>query len=179
VTEEDLDFSGFQRRVDVPPPPKRSTTPSPKKGRKKKNADASQKLQKAPVAEPVERRRSPPVPRRAPSPRPGRKKRVNVSLPVDLSRRFTGKASEEDRYLTDMVLDAYRNHYADMREGYIAEKGDTDLPFRPRRRKTPTGRVTHMLYLASPEVAVIDGSATEIGLSRSELVSRLLERELG
>ena len=92
--------------------------------------------------------------------------------------RESEKAAEEDRYLTDMVLDAYRDHYAVMRDEYMAERGDVDLPFRPRRRKAATGRVTHMLYLAAPEVGVIDGSAVEIGLSRSEFVSQLLEREL-
>ena len=101
-----------------------------------------------------------------------------MSLPVELSQRFTERAAEEDRYLTDMVLDAYRNHFATLRDEYEADRGDADLPFRPRRRKAAAGRVTHMLYLAAPEAAVIDGSAVEIGLTRSELVSQLLELEL-
>ncbi len=201
MTEKDLDFSGFQaeRKVDVPPPLKKKTPAAPakakadrkkgKKGKKKKTAGgkavpAKPKTAKAapapePKAEPV--KASPPA---APEPsaripKPGRKKRVNVSLPVELSRRFTDRAAAEDRYLTDMVLDAYRNHYATIRDEYEADRGDADLPFRPRRRKTAAGRVTHMLYLAAPEAAVIDGSAVEIGLSRSELVSQLLEREMG
>jgi hypothetical protein len=77
-----------------------------------------------------------------------------------------------------MVLDAYRDHFAGMRDRFLAEQGEADLPFRPRRRKAASGRVTHMLYLAAPEIAVIDGSAVEIGLSRSELVSHLIELDL-
>jgi hypothetical protein len=195
MTDKDLDLSGFsaERRVDVPPPPKRKSAPVPKesklpgkKGKKKKKASAKrnspsgkQSKRKAAQPEPAK----PPKPAEAAkatgAPKPGRKKRVNVSIPVDLSQRFTEQAAEEDRYLTDMVLDAYRNHYAAMRDEYVADRGDADLPFRPRRRKAVTGRVTHMLYLAVPEVAVIDGSAMEIGLSRSELVAQLVEREIG
>ncbi len=78
-----------------------------------------------------------------------------------------------------MVLDAYQNHFSHLRREIEAQRRDSDLPFRPRRRKGAAGRVTHMLYLALPEVAVIDGSAVEVGISRSELVALLLERELG
>lgn len=196
MTDQDLDFSGFQaeRKVDVPPPPKRKTKPEPAKpkpaGKKgKKGKKGKGKAQEAPPADtspepPVSRPEPPPAPRPVTSPkaagksRTGRKKRVNVSLPVELSQRFTERAAQQDRYLTDMVLDAYRDHYAEIRDRYIAEQGDVDLPFRPRRRKAATGRVTHMLYLAAPEIAVIDGSAVEIGMSRSELVSQLLDLEL-
>ncbi len=181
MTDKELDFSGFQaeRKVDVPPPQKKAPAEKPaKKGKKKKKKSAAKKVSH-PTAQ--AEKNTPPelaTPDRATPQKPGRKKRVNVSLPVELSQRFTEKAAEEDRYLTDMVLDAYRNHYGAMRDEYLPEQRDADLPFRPRRRKGTTGRVTHMLYLAGPEVAVIDGSAAEIGLSRSELVSRLLEREL-
>lgn len=194
MTDKDLDFSGFstERKVDVPPPSKKKSPPVPKqpksdgkKGKKKKKAGAKknspagkQIKEKALQAEPAKSPVPATTPKTAGVPKPGRKKRVNVSIPVDLSQRFTEQAAEEDRYLTDMVLDAYRDHYAAMRDEYIADRGDADLPFRPRRRKAVTGRVTHMLYLAAPEVAVIDGSAIEIGLSRSELVSQLIEREI-
>jgi len=191
MTDQELDFSGFQaeRKVDVPPPSKEKTPGKSraegKKGKKKKKKETAQEAHspEAEVGEPVPQP-EPAKPRSAASarkgaPTRGRKKRVNISLPVDLSQRFTKKADEEDRYLTDMVLDAYRKHYAEMRDEYMAERGDADLPFRPRRRKATTGRVTHMLYLAAPEIAVIDGSAVEVNISRSELVSQLLERELG
>lgn len=192
MTDKDLDFSGFQaeRKVDVPPPLKKMSAAEPKttgkKGKKgKKKKDVVGEAHPAPVpSEPI----APPEPVREskPAARPktpakaktGRKKRVNVSIPVELSRRFTEKAAQEDRYLTDMVLDAYRDHFAEMRDRFLAEQGDADLPFRPRRRKAASGRVTHMLYLAAPEIAVIDGSAVEIGLSRSELVSQLIELDL-
>jgi hypothetical protein len=192
MTEKDLDFSGFQaeRKVDVPPPPKKKAPAEPnttgKKGKKgKKKKDVVAEVPPAPVpSEPI----APPDPVSTPKPaarpktptkaRTGRKKRVNVSIPVELSRRFTDKAAQEDRYLTDMVLDAYRDHFAEMRDRFLAEQGDANLPFRPRRRKAASGRVTHMLYLAAPEIAVIDGSAVEIGLSRSELVSQLIELDL-
>jgi hypothetical protein len=199
VTDQDLDFSGFQaeRKVDVPPPSKKKASPATtpktagkkdKKGKKGKKSRATAE-ESSPVDTSTEEAVSPTGPARAPEtvaspPAPGRsktgrKRRVNVSLPVELSQRFTNKAAREDRYLTDMVLDAYRDHYAEMRDRYLAERLEADLPFRPRRRKAASGRVTHMLYLAAPEVAVIDGSAVEIGMSRSELVSQLLERELG
>jgi hypothetical protein len=195
VTDKDLDFSGFQteRKVDVPPPPKKTPPvaakqkPERKKGKKGKKKRKADDMTKSlvPKVEEVAKEPEPPEPSKPPSPVPvaripkqGRKKRVNVSIPVDLSQRFTERAAEEDRYLTDMVVDAFRNHFAKLRDEYEADRGDADLPFRPRRRKAATGRVTHMLYLAAPEAAVIDGSAVEIGLTRSELVSRLLELEL-
>lgn len=168
MSDEGLDLSGFaapDRKVDVAPPKK-----APAKKKTTAQAGAKAAKRQAP-------RRSAPEPaRRAGG---GRKKRVNVSVPVELSIRFTETATREDRYLTDMVLDAYRNHFADLRSYMEAERAGNDLPFRPRRRKTASGRVTHMLYLASPEIAVIDASAIEVGISRSELVALLLERELG
>jgi len=195
VTDQDLDFSGFQaeRKVDVPPPPKMKAAaasspakPAGKKGKKgKKKKDVVEETPQGetppePVSDPK------PIPVTQPAARPntparaktGRKKRVNVSIPVELSQQFTERAAQEDRYLTDMVLDAYRDHFAEMRNRYLAEQAATNLPFRPRRRKVATGRVTHMLYLAAPEIAVIDGSAAEIGMSRSELVSQLIELDL-
>ncbi len=196
MTDKDLDFSGFQteRKVDVPPPPKKtppgavkpkSERKKAKKGKKDRRPDDLEKESATPKVEDLIRKPEPAEPAKRPSPplkapirKPGRKKRVNVSLPVELSQRFTERAAEEDRYLTDMVLDAYRNHFATLRDKYEADRGDADLPFRPRRRKAAAGRVTHMLYLAAPESAVIDGSAVEIGLTRSELVSQLLELEL-
>lgn len=197
MTDKDLDLSGFQtdRKVDVPPPPKKTSPVAArqkpernkgKKGKKKRKADDIKPKSLVPKVEEEAKESEPPEPSKPPSPVPvariprqGRKKRVNVSIPVELSQRFTERANEEDRYLTDMVLDAYRNHFAKLRDEYEAERGDLDLPYRPRRRKAATGRVTHMLYLAAPEAAVIDGSAVEIGLTRSELVSQLLELELG
>lgn len=197
MTENDLDFSGFQteRKVDVLPPPKKTPPVAAKqkperntgkKGKKKRKAADIKPKSLVPKVEEDAKEPEPPEPSKPPGPVPvariprqGRKKRVNVSIPVELSQRFTERANEEDRYLTDMVLDAYRNHFAKLRDEYEAERGDADLPFRPRRRKAATGRVTHMLYLAAPEAAVIDGSAVEIGLTRSELVSQLLELELG
>lgn len=192
MTDKDLDFSGFQaeRKVDVPPPPKKkapaelkTSGKKGKKGKKKKAAAAEappapEPLEPVAVPEPVPTPKPAARPKTSPKPKTGRKKRVNVSIPVELSRRFTEKAAQEDRYLTDMVLDAYRDHFAEMRDRFLAEQGDADLPFRPRRRKAASGRVTHMLYLAAPEIAVIDGSAVEIGLSRSELVSQLIELDL-
>lgn len=190
MIDQDLDFSGFQteRKVDVPPPTKKTPPAQPKpegkKGKKKRKPAEIKQESAPPKVEELAKEPEPPEPGKPPRPVPaariqGRKRRVNVSIPVELSQRFTERASEEDRYLTDMVLDAYRNHFAALRDEYEADHGDADLPFRPRRRKAATGRVTHMLYLAAPEAAVIDGSAVEIGLTRSELVSRLLELELG
>ena len=193
MTDQDLDFSGFQaeRKVDVPPPPKKKAPAKPKSSGKKGKKGKKKKV--VAVEAPAATREEPPAPapglvpvrkpavpaKTPPKPKTGRKKRVNVSIPVELSRRFTERAAQEDRYLTNMVLDAYRDHFAGMRDRFLAEQGEADLPFRPRRRKAASGRVTHMLYLAAPEIAVIDGSAVEIGLSRSELVSQLIELDLG
>ena len=179
MTDKDLDFSGFQteRKVSVPPPKKKASSGS---GKPKPQVKSDKKKPKAPTKGPgTGQAFRPAAASEAPLKSPtGRKNRVNVSLPVDLSRRFTDKAAREDRYLTDMVLDAYRNHYTEMLDEYLAERGDSDAPFRPRRTRAPRGRVTHMLYMASPEIAVIDDSARQTGRSRSELVSQLLEREL-
>jgi len=182
VTDRELDLSGFQteRKVDVAPPKKKKKA-GKKAGSKKKDTSAGKVEKAAPEALEAAPSVETPKPRRKSKTvaKPHRKKRVNVSLPVGLSRRFTEKADEEDRYLTDLVLEAYRNHYGNLLNEVEDEQGDSDLPLRPRRRKAATGRVTHMLYLAAPEIAVIDGSAEEIGLSRSELVAQLLMRELG
>ncbi len=181
MSDGDLDLSGFgaapERRVDVSPPKKKSTKKQPRK-KKPTAAKAPQKKAPAPAegASAARAARKAPSPAKAPS---GRKRRVNVSLPVELSLRFTEAADREDRYLTDMVLDAYRDHFAGFREEILAQRGDLEIPFRPRRRKTVSGRVTHMLYLAGPEVAVLDASAAEVGLTRSELIARLLDRDLG
>ncbi len=195
MSEGDLDLSGFgaapERRVDVSPP-KKSTKKQPKKQPKggeagargasaaAANASSAKAAPRAPTpaegASAAKAARRAPTPAEAPS---GRKRRVNVSLPVELSLRFTEAADREDRYLTDMVLDAYREHFAGIREEILAQRGDLEIPFRPRRHKMVSGRVTHMLYLAGPEVAVLDASAVEVGLTRSELIARLLDRDLG
>lgn len=174
MNEGDLDLTGFSAakapKARVPPPPA-----------KRHKAEEGEAERFAPVERSESERAGNAASPETTRPKErGRKKRVNVSLPVELSRRFTERAAGEDRYLTVMVLDAYRDHFAGLRNDYLAQRGnDTGLPFRPRRRKGATGRVTHMLYLAAPEVAVIDGSALEVGMSRSELVAHLLERAIG
>lgn len=182
MNDGDLDLSGFtaspERKVDVPPPAQaakpKKTKKAPKSGGKAEQLRGSKPPDLAP--EPASRQEAAPT-QRQPL-RSGRKQRVNVSLPVELSIRFTDTATREDRYLTDLVLDAYRDHFAELRSDVQAQRGEMDLPFRPRRRKIVSGRVTHMLYLAAPEIAVIDASAAEVGISRSELVAMLLDREL-
>jgi len=108
----------------------------------------------------------------------GRKRRVNVSLPVELSRRFVTRAETEDRYLTDMVMEAFRDHAANLISEEDSGQRAEVLARRPERRRTSSGRITHMLYLTVEETTAIDDAASRIGMSRSAFTARILERSL-
>jgi hypothetical protein len=98
---------------------------------------------------------------------PGRKRRVNVSLPFELSRALVKRSDAEGRYLTDMVMEAFLTYTDDVG------------PNSQTRRRVARGRITHMLYLTADEVEDIDGAAARRGMARSAFVARLLERLLG
>lgn len=106
----------------------------------------------------------------------GRKRKVNIALPVALSRRFTTRAEQQDRYLSDMVMEAFWR-YAD--ELSLEEPAPSGSARRPRRRSVSSGRIIHMVYLTATEVAAIDDTASGLGLSRSAFVAAVLDRYLG
>ncbi|MDP1804825.1 MAG: CopG family transcriptional regulator [Acidimicrobiales bacterium] len=99
-----------------------------------------------------------------------------VALAADLHRRLRAQAEAQGVFKADVVVDAY-DHYAEAlrREHHAASAG---LHPRARRRRSVEDATQCQLYLTDEERGRIDNLAMEIGLSRSELASRLLERAL-
>lgn len=173
------DLSGFRieppsRTVNVPPPvPPPPTPPAPGR-RTEHSAPASQTSgthrSGRPVTEASARAASTgdsgPVPRR----------KVMTALAAELHRRLRTEAEARGVYKADVVLDAYDRHAESMRRDHRASASET--PRRARRRRAVEDATQCQLYVTNEERARIDNLAVEIGLSRSELVSRLVELEL-
>jgi len=109
---------------------------------------------------------APPRPSGPPPARVGRKERVNVSLPVGLSRGLVERSEADQRYLTDMVVEA------------VYELGHLVATEGRSRKRRPSGRITHMLYVTAGELLDIDEMAAGRGMSRSGFVAAVLERWL-
>ena len=100
-----------------------------------------------------------------------------TALAADLHRRLRAEAEARGVFKADVVLDAYANHIEKVREERrSARRGG--LPPRERRRKAVVDATQCQLYLSDAERDMLDTAAADGGLSRSELVSRLLELEL-
>lgn len=108
------------------------------------------------------------------------KRRVLTSIPAELHRRVKAAAEERSTYQTEILLDAYANHQKELRAEYSAVTEREGLPPRPRprRRHDGSGVSTCVLFLSDEERGILDKCAAELGMSRSELVSHLFEREL-
>ena len=173
------DLSGFRieppsRTVNVPPPVPPPPTPPAPDPRTEHSAPASQTSRThrsgRPVTEASARAASTgdsgPVPRR----------KVMTALAAELHRRLRTEAEARGVYKADVVLDAYDRHAESMRRDHRASAFET--PRRARRRRAVEDATQCQLYVTNEERARIDNLAVEIGLSRSELVSRLVELEL-
>jgi hypothetical protein len=172
-----LDLSAFRGGdadggVDVPPPPPPPRRPEPVPdatsaratggGRRRGSAGRQGKKVKPEAAQP--------------------RSRVTTNVPAVLARRARERAEQEELYLTDVALDAYARHHEAVRKRHstTSRAPDAGLPPRPRRRRRRVVDPTYfVLYLSPQELELLDGLAQECGISRSELVSTLLEVELG
>jgi hypothetical protein len=171
------DLSGFRaesphRAVDVAPPPS-APPPSPVRDGAR-TADRPRKVRSTPASG----RTAPDSITAGITGRAGRapRRKVMVALAADLHRRLRAQAEAQGVFKADVVVDAY-DHYAEAlrREHHAASAG---LHPRARRRRSVEDATQCQLYLTDEERGRIDNLAMEIGLSRSELASRLLERAL-
>lgn len=109
------------------------------------------------------------------------KRRVLTSVPADLQHRLKAVVEERGTYHTEVLLDAYGHHHRTLRQEFKAVTERDGLPPRPRPRRRHVGAggvATCVFFLSDEECKVLDDCAAELGMSRSELVTRLLEREL-
>jgi hypothetical protein len=100
-----------------------------------------------------------------------------TALAADLHRRLREEAEERGAFKTDVVLEALARNGQKLREQQKADHHG-GAPLRQRRRKAVADATQCQLYLTDDERELLDGLATDLRLSRSELVSRLLEMEL-
>ena len=99
-----------------------------------------------------------------------------VALAADVHRRLRAEADRRGVFKADVVLDGYSHHAEAMRrERAEVQRG---LPSRIRRRRAVEDATQCQLYLTDAERDQIDSLAGEIGVSRSDLVSRLLGLEV-
>lgn len=156
--------------VDVPPPPPPrrreepdpNAPPSPTTGEQRERGSAGRRARKA-KPEAVQPR-----------------SKVTTNVPAVLVRGAKERAEQEELYLSDVVLGAYARHHQAVRKRLSgATTAAAGLPPRPRRRRRRVVDPTQfVLYLSREELEVLDGLAKECGISRSELVSTVLELEL-
>lgn len=118
-------------------------------------------------------------------PAKGKKGRVLVSIDAALHEGLKKAAQERgDLPQTELFLDAFAHHHQAIEEkfGDSAVHERDGLPSRPRlrpRRRHMGGVSACSLFLTEEEREIIDTLAGKLEMSRSELVSRLLETELG
>lgn len=108
------------------------------------------------------------------------KVRVTTNVPAAVARQAKERAAHEELYLTDLVLSAYANHHEAVRNEVDARTvALPGLPPRVRRRRRSVADPTQfVLYVTRQELEVLDDLAQAVGISRSELVTRLLEAEV-
>lgn len=176
MSKSRLDLSSFRGDgaggVDVPPPPppppRRREQPAPEApppgaagGQEERGSTGRRTKQKAKP--------------KAVQPR----SRVTTNVPAALARTAKERADQEELYLSDLVLGAYARHHQAVRDRYSPRSAPgAGLPLRPRRRRRRVADPTQfVLYLSQEELEVFDDLANECGISRSELVSTLLELE--
>ena len=109
------------------------------------------------------------------------KTRAVTSIPTALHRRVKEATEERGTFQTELLLDAFIAHHQALRDRYGPSADRAGLPPRPRpRRRHSDGVSPCVLFLLPEEIAVLDALAAELGgMSRSELVTRLYELELG
>ncbi len=120
-------------------------------------------------------------------PEPHGKRKATVQLPNRLVDPLRGRATEQGVVLGEVIVSAYVNHIRTVEAELAAPDDDPrvelGLPPQPReRRRRPADlreRPTQVgLYLPQTAYEVLDRTATELGVSRSYLVTMLLDLEL-
>ncbi|MGH9022236.1 MAG: hypothetical protein ACRDV9_03920 [Acidimicrobiia bacterium] len=98
------------------------------------------------------------------------RRKVMTSLPAPLHRRLREVAEGESRFKGDLVLEALRAH------GSSIERDSNARPLRRRRRVEDATQC--QLYLTDTERSELDSLGELLGMSRSALVTALLELAL-
>lgn len=103
-----------------------------------------------------------------------------VWIPSELHEQLRARAARQQQSKTALFLDSFEAAYEQLRAGRSqATPRRSVLPPRPTRRRGRVDRGTQLsLYLTVGEREVIDGLAAELSLSRSALVTRVLELAL-
>lgn len=171
------DLSAFRdgptpRTVDVAPPP----PPSERQAPKQPARTVPQPV--LPLARPPrETSTTTGTPRPSEPDERAPRRKVMAAIAADLHRRLRAEADKRGVYKADIVLDGYMHHGDALRREHAASV-QTGMPQRVRRRRAVVDATQCQLYLTDAERARIDDLAAEVGRSRSELVSRLVELEL-
>lgn len=113
----------------------------------------------------------------------GKQKKGRVLVSIDAALHEELKRAAGDLPQTELFLDAFAHHHQAVEEkfGDSAIQEREGLPSRPRprpRRRHAGGVSACSLFLTGEEREIIDALAAKLRMSRSELVSRLLEAEL-
>lgn len=171
------DWSGF-RKIDVPPPPA-PPRPGPAPGaaapRTARSATRSAQPRKKRAAPEI----TPPAPGIAPASTapPGQPSPTAVWIAAEQLEYLRSQATELATTKTQVFLDALEAVYEQLRAEGPAVPPRTILPPRPPlKRGRVEGGSPASLYLTPAEREVVDGLATELRLTRSALVSRVLDR---
>ena len=135
-----LDFSGFEAPPVHETPEKPEATQPARRRRKKTGQSASR-----------------------------RKRRVNVSIETDLSRRMTVEADTRGTTLSDLLRSAYTTNAADF-DGSLLDPNPAPFSVQTTGQ---SGRIVHMLYLTNDEVEILDDLAANFASSRSGVVAAL------
>jgi hypothetical protein len=181
VTDADRrsEWSGF-RKVDVQPPqtPSQTRRPSsPATPRPTRRASRrAPKEQVAPAASPAAVTEEAPAPA-APAPTTGPPSPTAVWIAADQLEYLRSQATDQATTKTQVFLDCFEVVYEQLKAEGPATQPRKILPQRPpRRRGRVEGGSPASLYLTPAEREVIDGLATQVGLTRSALVSRVIDR---
>ena len=167
----DRDLSGFKRRAATVPPPPRATA-QPARPRPAKTAPPADDPTTAADAAAGPARGRRPTSRVAPAveaPPDTRRAKVMTSIPAALHHRLRHAADDAGTFKADIVLEALAHRGDAIR----AERQESRL-----RRRRVADATQCQLYLTAAQRAELDGLAADVGLSRSDLVTRLLELHL-
>lgn len=107
----------------------------------------------------------------------GKRRRITVTLPVDVRRRLAATAERERVTHSQLVLEAVDQHPRPASESQTPDPTKRLAPPRQPARD-PDGMVATTLYLDPARLAVLDRLAAEAGVSRSALIRNALVQHL-
>ncbi len=113
----------------------------------------------------------------APPPQHGQPSPTAVWIAGEQLEYLRTQADAQGTTKTQVFLDAFEGAYEQLKAEGPSTKPRRILPERPRRRRGRVeGGTQASLYLTEAEREVIDGLAAELGLTRSALAARVIER---